>query len=453
MKRIFLLLVAALSATSLYAAQRPRYGGTLRIELRGSLSSFDVKPGATADDELLRDIVLNSVCNRLVTLDADGDPRASLATAWRSERDGRSWYFTLVNDVTLHNGEPLTQQTVITALAAANPTWRVRAEEREMLIQTDKPAPDILFQLAEPRNSICLAGDNGEWIGSGPFQIASFQSGQIELRSFENAWEGQPFLDRIHIGTNKSLADQVADQQLGRADVIEANAAQSSANGNSEKTEPIELIALVFSPNHPSTSDARLRQALALALDRNSIFSVLLRHQGEASASLLPEWISGYAHVFSMTQDVVTAKWIVGRVTNLVPLSLGYDANDPLLKLIAERIAVNAREAAIGVQPVAKTSASNPDISIVRLRIATPNAATGLSDLGAVLHLPSLEKAQAATTADVLFTRENEILEDHSVIPIAQIPEAFAVSPAVHDWKMTRWGLVDWADLWMETPK
>jgi hypothetical protein len=452
MKRIFLLLVAALSAAPVHAAQRPRYGGTLRIEMRGNLTSFDAKPAATADDELLRDIVLNSVCNRLLTLDADGDPRASLATAWRSERDGRSWYFSLRDGVTLHNGSALTQQTVITALAAANPTWRVRAEERDVLIQTDTPAPDILFQLAEPRNSVCLAGDNGEWIGSGPFQIASFQSGQMELRSFENAWEGQPFLERIHIEMNKSLADQLADQQLGRADVIEADS-QFNANGNLEKTEPIELIALIFSSNHPATSDQRLRQALALAIDRNSIFSVLLRHQGEPSASLLPQWISGYAHVFSTAQDVVAAKSFVGRVMNLVPLSLASDANDPLLKLIAERVAVNAREAAIGVQPVAKTSTSNPDINIVRLRIASPNAATDLSDLGTVLRIPSLEKAQAATSADVLFTRESDVLEDHSVIPIAQIPEAFAVSPAVHDWKMTRWGNVDWGDLWLEVSK
>ena len=453
MKRIFLLLAAALSAAPLHAAQRPRYGGTLRIELRGSLSSFDVKVAATADDELLRSIVLNSVCNRLVTVDADGDPRASLATQWRSERDARSWYFTLRNGVMLQNGAPLTQQTVITALSAANPSWRVRAEEREVLIQSDTPEPDMLFQLAEPRNSVCLAGDNGQWIGSGPFQIAAFQSGQMELRSFENAWEGQPFLERIHIDMNKSLAAQLADQQLGRADVVETDATQYSGNGNSEKTEPLELIALVFSPNHPSTSDAKLRQALALAIDRSSIVSVLLRRQGEASASLLPEWISGYAHVFSTTQDIPAARSLASNVANLVPLSLGYEASDSLLKLIAERIAVNAREAAIGLQPISKAISRNPDISIVRLRIASPNPETALSDLGTVLHIPFLEKAQAATSADVLFTTESETLEGYWIVPITQIPETFAISPAVHDWKMTRWADVNWGGLWIEVQK
>ena len=69
------------------------------------------------------------------------------------------------------------------------------------------------------------------------------------------------------------------------------------------------------------------------------------------------------------------------------------------------------------------------------------------------MRIPSLEKPLVGTSADVLFTRESETLEDHPVIPIAQVPEAFSVSPMVHDWKMTRWGDVDWGDLWMEVPK
>src|SRR5689334_20380554 len=102
MKRIFLLLAAALSlAPCALAATRPHFGGTLRVEMRGAISSFDITDDSNAARALLRDFVLSNVCERLVTLDANGDPQPSLANSWRSERDGRSWYFILQDGVPL----------------------------------------------------------------------------------------------------------------------------------------------------------------------------------------------------------------------------------------------------------------------------------------------------------------------------------------------------------------
>lgn len=456
MKRIFFLLAVALSAgISGRAAMRPHFGGTLRIETRGSISSFDTRSNLNAADALIRDIVLDSVCDRLVTIDPSGRPVASLATSWRSERDGRSWFLTLRNGVLLHNGNALSQQMMIASLAAGNPNWRVRAEDGEVLIQSDTPLTNLLYELAEPRNSICLAG-SGQWIGSGPFQIGNFQAGQrLELNAFEESWQGRPFLDRIQIDMAKSLSDQAVDLQLGRADVIEAAIPEAPSNGQRKMTEPAELIALVFAPNHPASSDQRLRGALALAVDRNSILTVLLRRQGEADASLLPEWISGYAHLFEPPQDLLNARRLVSHVAGLAPLALGYDADDPLAKLIAERIAVNAREAGVSLLPVAQSNArsSNPDASIVRVRIESPNPGAALVSLGSALRLASLQKAQAEESAESLYSIENDALKDYSVIPIAQVPEGFSVATTVHDWKMTRWGEVNWGNVWLEAPK
>lgn len=450
MKHFFLLLAAALSVVAAAsAATRPHFGGTLRVEMRGTLTSFDVAPEPNADDALLRDTVLSSVCDRLVALDSNGDPRPSLATAWRNERDARSWYLTVRAGIVLHNGSTLTQQMIITALTAANPNWRVRSEGREVLVQSDTQLVDLLYQLAEPRNSICLAGDNEQWIGSGPFKIAEFQSGKvIELRAFDDAWQGRPFLDRIHIEIDKSLLDQAADLQLGRADLIEGGATTA--------TQPLELIALVFLPNHPGSSGPQLREAIAGAIDRNSVVSVLLRRQGEASASLLPEWISGYAHLFNTAQHLTISRQ--GRVAagSLVPLSLAYDGSDPLAKLIAERVAVNAREAGIALQPISQAGdarSSTADVTLVRLRLASPDPATAVAGIGAALNLPQLQKAQSASSAEVLYGIESDALKDYSIIPIAHIPESFTVVPSVHDWTMTRWGEISFGTLWIEASK
>jgi len=460
MKPICLLLAAALSAgPAATAATRPHYGGTLRVEMRGTLSSFDSTGEANADRLALRDLIEDAVCDRLTNLNSLGEPQPSLATSWRSERDGRSWKFTLRANVLLHNGNALSQQTVITALSASNPSWRVRAEGPQVLIQSDTPVADLLYQLAEPQNSICLVGDKGQWIGSGAFQIGEFQAGQrIELRAFEDAWQGRAFLERIRIEMGKSLADQSADLQLGKADVVESDPAQPRSAGSAatSTSQPAELLALVFSANRPVGSDGKVREAIARAIDRNSIFSVLLRRQGEPNAALLPEWISGYDHLFDTGQDLATARRLRNEAGSVSPLSLAYDASDPLAKQVAERLEVNAREAGILLQPSPEAGPSRKadvDARLMRVRIQSPDPAAALAAIGETLGVAALRKAQAAASIEALYGIESEVLKDHSIIPIAHIPAAFSLAPAVHDWMITSWGTIDLADLWVEAAR
>ena len=429
----------------------------MRVEMRGALSSFDGSD-ANPDQVALRDLIEGAVCDRLTSLDSRGEPQPSLATSWRSERDGRSWLFTLRGNVLLHNGNTLSQQMAITALTAANPTWRVRAEGIQVLIQSDTPAANLPSQLAEPRNSICLAGDKGQWIGSGAFQIGEFQAGQrIELRAFEDAWQGRPFLERIRVEMGKSLADQAADLQLGKADAVESDPSQPRTAGSAAPTsQPAELLALVFSANRPAVSDGKVREAIAQAIDRNSIFSVLLRRQGEPSAALLPEWISGYAHVFNLAQDLATARRLRSQAGSVPPLSLAYDASDPLAKLVAERLEVNAREAGIVLQPAPETNAVHKvdvDARLVRVRIQSPDAAAALAAIGAAMDVESLRKAQAAASIESLFGIESDALKDYWIVPIAHVPVAFNLAPVVHDWIITPWGTLAPADLWVEATK
>ena len=69
-----------------------------------------------------------------------------------------------------------------------------------------------------------------------------------------------------------------------------------------------ELFALVFDASRPAVQDARLRQAISLAIDRASIADVILQRQGVPAGGLLPNWISGYAHLFPAASDLPRAK-------------------------------------------------------------------------------------------------------------------------------------------------
>ncbi|HVH87819.1 MAG TPA: ABC transporter substrate-binding protein [Terriglobales bacterium] len=460
MKRICLVLAAALSFTDVSnAAARPHYGGTVRVEMRGSLSSFDIVPDVNGSRALLRDVLLRGVCDRMVTIDDNGSPRPSLAASWRWENEGRAWHFTLRDGVAMQNGTMLTPQIAANALSAQNPSWHVQVNAKDLIIQSETPISGILYELAKSRNSICIAGTDGRWIGSGPFAISDFRPGQyVDLQAFDDSWQGRPFVDRIHILMGRPLADQVNDFQLGRADVIEGDPTQPRPTSTSAAmfTRPIEVIALVFNANHASVADQKIRAAIAHAIDRNSIYSVLLRRQGEPSAALLPEWISGYAHLFNAPQDIGTAARLRNQVQSLAPLSLSYDSNDNLAQLIGERVSLNARDAGITLQARPESPmfrSFDADVRLVRVRIEASDPASALNSIGDIFDNAALQKADSTRSGDGLFTAENDVLRDYSIIPIAQIPEAFVLAPIVHDWKSGIAGDVDLGSLWIEATK
>src|SRR5207248_2885663 len=140
--------------------------------------------------------------------------------------------------------------------------------------------------------------------------------------------------------------DQAIALELGRADKIEAPPQPAISSGGSQRIRaslPIELMALVFSPNSQA-QDARLRDALALAIDRKPIQSALLKGAAEPSASILPNWMTGYSAVFPTQVNVQRAKVVLAD-SRQPALTLAYDPRDPQAQLIAERIALNAREA------------------------------------------------------------------------------------------------------------
>src|SRR5437899_6252135 len=112
----------------------------------------------------------------------------------------------------------------------------------------------------------------------------------------------------------------------------------------------------------PTIQDARLREAISAAIDRPSIADVVLQRQGVPAGSLLPNWLSGYAFLFPTAQDLPRTRELLtatGReVSHAAPLVLVYDSGDEEARAVAERVAVNLKEAGIAVQLAAQTTGS-----------------------------------------------------------------------------------------------
>ena len=453
MRRIAFPLLALISlACAAPAATRPHYGGTLRVAMQSTPMTLAVPAAATPTDYWDMARALSLVGDGLVRIDAEGRPQAALALAWQSDSTVHHWQFTLHHGVKFHDGTPASAAAIAQTLGVLHPDWKVRAGSPtpdSLTIDTETSTPSLLAELALPRNLILARNAAGLPVGTGPFRIAEFQPGKLlKLAASEECWSGRPFLDAIEIEFGKSLRDQVVALELGRSDVIEAapQAASTSLRIRTSSSLPVELIALIFSPNSKA-QDVRLRQALALSIDRKPIQSVLLKGAAEPTAGILPNWMTGYSAAFSTQTNVQRAKALLAD-SRQPALTLSYDPRDPQAQLIAERIALNAREAGITVQ----VSLSGPeDIRLVRIALPSPDPALALHETARQLALAS--PVLRGNTVEDLFQAERTLLEDDSVIPLFHLPIASAASARLHGWTPDQLGGWNLQDLWLENSR
>jgi peptide/nickel transport system substrate-binding protein len=451
------MTVAVTTAT---AATRPHYGGTLRVMLQSAPNALDLPANATPIDYWDMARTLSLIGDPLVTLDAQGRPHPALAVAWQSDPSARRWQITLRHGVKFHDGNSASPAAVAQILGALHPGWNVRASADSISVESETATPSLLAELALPRNLILKRNGSGLPIGTGPFLVAEWQPAKLlKLAANEESWAGRPFVDSVEIEFGKSLRDQAIALELEKVDIIEAAsqaASQTQRKGASSALSlPVELLALVFSPNSRAR-DPRLREALALAIDRRPIQSVLLKGAGEPAASILPNWMTGYSAVFSAQANPQRARALLAdsRLPALnLSYGLSYDPRDPQAQLIAERIALNAREVGITVQ-VSVSGAE--DLRLLRVVLPSPDPATSLTEATRQLGLlqPAFPAASHSNGLDDLYQAEHSALDGYSVIPLFHLPLASAASPRVCGWAPDRLGA--WneaghslADVWL----
>jgi hypothetical protein len=126
-------------------------------------------------------------------------------------------------------------------------------------------------------------------------------------------------------------------------------------------------------------------------------------------------------------------------------LILSYDPRDPQAQLIAERIALNAREAGITIQ-VALSGVA--DISLTRIVLPSADPTTSLRAAARSLGLP--QPIIQSNSVDDLYPAEKALLDAHTVIPLFHLPVAYTSGPRVLNWQPDRTGEWNLADIWLE---
>ena len=408
----------------------------------------ETRADVTSADNPLRALVYE----KLTALDENGRAIPGLAVSWEAQNGDRRWQFTLRRNVRFHDGTPLTAAAVVSSLTAGGcescPWTSLRAGGETVTFDLADARPKFPAELAQSRFAIQLPKAGAAAAGTGPF-IWGAPRGPVQvLEAYDDYWGGRPYLNTIEWTPARSSRDQLVDLDLGRTDAIDIAPDQMRRvnKGKPMASSPAELIAVVVRTGKAVLQDLRVRQALALSVDRAPIQAVVLQKQGEVAGGLLPNWISGYASLLPTARDLGRAQQLVHEFGAVPPpLTIAVAEPDPVLQLIAERVALNARECGITVQATADREHS--DLLVVRRALPSINPEVAL---GAMSESFGPRVDPAAHSSQRLYEEERQMVSQALVIPLAWIPRACAIGGRVHNWSMTgdgRWRLESvWLD-------
>jgi len=445
-----------LLAAAAMAETRPQYGGTLHVAMREMPESLDPASGArdgVQTDSLARRNLLALIFETLVTMDDRGRTHPGLATDWQTAAGNQRWQFRLRRGVRFHDGSALTAEVAASSLRTANPSWKIFAERDSVIVECDRADAELPAELALPRNSIVKRNSGAKLSGTGPFHVEDWQAGKkLTVAAEENHWGGRPFVDRIEVEMGRNFHEQLVELELGKADLVEVAPEQlhrvTMEGRRVSSSQPMELVALVFGSDAQTGGEKSLRRALAHSLDRGSMRSVLLQGAGQAAASILPNWVSGYGFTFSSEADLKQARSEREQVHAAPDWTVGYDANDSVARVLAERVALNAKDAGLVLQP---TTATTADVRLVRIPLASADPCIALANVAEALAMTMTKVSGGAV--EELYGAEQGLLAGQRVIPLFHLPVDFASSSALKDFRPGADGSWRLAEVWIEKEK
>jgi peptide/nickel transport system substrate-binding protein len=446
------------------ASTRPHYGGTLFVQVNQRVSTIDPRQtptdlrGATAAERLE-----SLIFDRLVRFDDHGMPQPALAVSWQHDAESKHWQFRLRKGVKFTDGSAFTPEVAALALQQLlGNAFDVTTTSDSVVIQADQSLPNLLAVLARGRYFIFKTTTDGRIFGTGPFQVGDWPSGassKVVFTANETCWAGRPFVDEVDLTMGVNFDQQANAIAFSQADVVELPASQvrraTQRGVRTASSDPVELFALQFDTARRAVQDPRVRDAISLAVDRSSIANVILQRQGVAAGGLLPNWLSGYGFLFRVATDLPRAKELLTatgqEVSRPVPLVLVYDSGDVDARAVAERVAVNLREAGIVAQILGQTAVakySPADVRLVRYRLAAPDPGVALGELLNALG----ESPSSLETPEQIYAAERAPIDAFRVIPLVHVSESYGLSPQVRDWMAPRWGGWRLEDVWLGPP-
>lgn len=310
---LVLLAGCATSAGQPGAAEggAPVDGGEVIYAVDTPLNSFDPNVAAAAQDAR----VMRQLYDSLVTLDADRQPAPWLATEWTVSDDGKTYTFTLRDDVTFHDGSAFDADAVcfnldrikdpksasIYAIGLIGPYQSCTAQDATTAVVTlAAPYTPFLYHLSSPFLGIVSPKSAGSTeladfavnpVGSGPFRFESYTPNDriVLTRYADYRWppaaaghDGPPHLDRltfqiipdatVRIGSLRSGAIQGVGNVPETDTATIKNDPALSYVAQPQSGSPFQLH---FNTDRPPFDDPEVRAAIRQGMDLEAAVQAL----------------------------------------------------------------------------------------------------------------------------------------------------------------------------------
>jgi peptide/nickel transport system substrate-binding protein len=324
-----------------------RAGGRLRLGLIPGPTG-DLEPSLFADHGRL---ALGSICGEFLTRSRQNLTLApELAVGWTTNADATQWAFNLRKGVKFANGEPFTADAVVatykrltdpnggsSALSAfkgvLSPAGVHKVNDYRVLFDLDSPTASFAYLTSNTTyQAIILPADykTGTFASTpqttGAFNLVKYTPGVgATFNRNPTWWGGQAPLDGVDVTIYSDDAAIVAALLSGQIDLCsQVNYASDRAVYNNPNVQilatrgtPHRSIAMLTQTvaANKALKDYRVRQAIALSLDRPQMIKQLLGGYGDLGndspfASIYP---STDKHVPQRHQDLAAAKKLLAQ--------------------------------------------------------------------------------------------------------------------------------------------
>jgi peptide/nickel transport system substrate-binding protein len=321
------LLLFALGLTGCTAATN---GDTLVIAIEAVPRSLDPRLGSVdAASARIHQLVFDT----LVRKDARFDIVPHLAESFDQSLDAKTFTFKLRSGIAFHNGRELTSEDVkYTFDSIRSPELKspvAAAFNRIESIETPDPRTAV-FHAREPYYTLLgdlvaigiIATGSGDTpgtipIGTGAYKLGNHDEQTIELEANDGYFDGTPHIKKVRIKVVAQNNTRQLELRNGDTDLA-VNTSFSPDTVKQMQSDPDLQVVITPGTNVAYVgvntqdrvlSDARVRRAIALGLDRQTIIDTLYQGQARPADGILPPESSAYEQTLTKYErDIAGAK-------------------------------------------------------------------------------------------------------------------------------------------------
>ena len=308
---LFLICVAALP---LGCREEPNH--PFVIALGDNIRTIDSLGSQSVDaaSERVRVLMFNS----LVRKDEKFDYIGELASDIKRSEDNLIFTFPLRDGIRFHDGRPFSSADAkyTLDLVLSNPRFAkstgfsdsdkksyiksiAAPDPRTLVVTTIRPWTGLLSNLVAipiiPKDSY----PQKDPVGTGPFKFKSYDSSQqvLDLEANQDYWDGLPTIQTLRVRVIADMNALQAELLAGRVDIAPLPTSLSpdaikllekDPNLQVNRYTGSNINLLTFNTAKAPLNKVRVRQAIAYAIDRESIIRNLILEQGMIAHSILP---------------------------------------------------------------------------------------------------------------------------------------------------------------------